>query len=627
MATLLGGLLLTACSSGDEFVETEKEWPVVNVQLSFSLPQRIVDTRPEATRMTGDVVQLGEDSWSFRGLRDIRLFCFDGYPTKTARRIGSAIEINTDDAETTTNTTDYSIYSKVGIPVGTTHFGFYARANDLATTHAQRSHYGALETIGLKSSEYTDNSGITFRPVQLCPTDDALGGSTRGQALIDLLNDLMATTATATAPNDKWATSNVDILAQTYQMMTALTTASSFNIQTMLGKVYRLLLQVKDGEDGYAIATAVANKIKANCQTIDALQPDHITLLDKYQGFPADVHLPSGAARIVWQSAAGEYGFPTGRNYGNGFNIPLPSDYVYPINLQYQIFSDIVTSDSLILVDHRPETTTGGNQTGGNVPTSDTQPGYSSWTHFLDSVYDGSSRVVEYTTRSVSMRQQAQYAVGRLAARVKLETDVLYDAKGMAYDATNGFTLVGYIIGGQHEVDYNFYPVEGSREYAIYDTDLNSGNHLVKKGAWTAYNYTLGLATPSDTNVSIALELINNGADFEGADGTIVHGATFYLVANMNPKTGSNYSTGILDQIFLKDFATRADITILRGWPDTNGDGIPDPELDDEHQPKPLTGLATATYGLPAPSFVPPSVGMSVDFSWNKGLEFEDVIL
>lgn len=617
MATLMtGGLLLTSCSSGDEFEEIKDS--AVNVQFSFSLPQHIVP----GTRMTGEVVQLGEDSWSFRGLRDIYLYCFETYPTKTTRRLGPTIELNTNDAETTTNATDYSIYSKISIPVNTGYFGFYARANDAPTTHADRMHYGTLETVGLSRTEYTGNDGIAFRPVQFCPTDDALAGSTRGQALVDLLNDLMTTTATAVAPHDKWATTTAEIPAQTYQLMTRLTTASSFNVQTMLGKVYRLLLQVKAGEDGYAIATAVANKIAANCQAIDALQNDKITLLDKYQGFPADVLLPSGAARITWDATANAYTFPTGRNYGNGFNIPLPSDYVYPANLQYHIFSDIATSDSLILVNNRPDATSGNTPAGPNQ-----QPGYSSWTAFIDSVYKGTSRVVEYTTQSVAMRQQVHYAVGRLACRVKLESNTLYDAKGHPYDASKGFTLVGYIIGGQHEVDYNFLPVDGSREYAIYDTDLNGTNQLVKMGGWTDFNYTLGLTTPSDVQVSVALELINNGADFEGADGTIVHGATFYLVANMNPKTGTNYSMGILDQVFLKDFATCASITILQGWRDTNGDDVPDPALDDEHHPKPLTGLATATYGLPAPQMTVTNVGMSVDLTWNRGMEFDDVIL
>ena len=47
----------------------------------------------------------------------------------------------------------------------------------------------------------------------------------------------------------------------------------------------------------------------------------------------------------------------------------------------------------------------------------------------------------------------------------------MYDAKGKLVNVTNGFTLKGYIIGGQREVDYNFQPVEGSPRYAIYDTE------------------------------------------------------------------------------------------------------------------------------------------------------------
>jgi hypothetical protein len=118
---------------------------------------------------------------------------------------------------------------------------------------------------------------------------------------------------------------------------------------------------------------------------------------------------------------------------------------------------------------------------------------------------------------------------------------------------------------------------------------------------------------------------VNNGPAFQGADGEIVHGATFYLVASMVPAEGSNYSVGYLDRIFRKDFATQVNLTINNGWPDRNGDNIPDPDLDDKGNPKPLTGLATATYGMPTyhqPTF---EFGLKVDLGWKEGITFEDI--
>lgn len=70
----------------------------------------------------------------------------------------------------------------------------------------------------------------------------------------------------------------------------------------------------------------------------------------------------------------------------------------------------------------------------------------------------------------------------------------------------NGFTLKGYIIGGQREVDYNFQPVSGSKEYAIYDTGLNGGPQEVKRHVFTKENFVLGLGTAADKDIQIALE-------------------------------------------------------------------------------------------------------------------------
>ena len=103
------------------------------------------------------------------------------------------------------------------------------------------------------------------------------------------------------------------------------------------------------------------------------------------------------------------------------------------------------------------------------------------------------------------------------------------------------------------------------------------------------------------TGAHMALELVNNGPAFQGADGVIVTGATFYLVANMIPKDSPNYTSGSLDQIFIKDRYTSVGITI--------------------------TSLATATYGLPNLEIPHPTVGLSVNLNWEEGLWFDEIPL
>ena len=114
-------------------------------------------------------------------------------------------------------------------------------------------------------------------------------------------------------------------------------------------------------------------------------------------------------------------------------------------------------------------------------------------------------------------------------------------------------------------------------------------------------DYILGLSTKSDKTINIAMELVNDGEAFQGADGVIAHGATFYLVAVLDPSQHTN--TTAQNQIFNRDYATKVDLTITG------------------------TGLATATYGLPDLDVPHPTVGLSVDLNWDEGLFYDNVIL
>ena len=298
--------------------------------------------------------------------------------------------------------------------------------------------------------------------------------------------------------------------------------------------------------------------------------------------------------------------------YGKQLDIASMNDYCYPMNLQYQVLSDILASDTEVAMPAIE---------GGSTLSEQ-------WQELIDDLYSGASTMVEKNTKSVAMKQQVNYAVGKLALKTRIaSTDNMYDAKGKLVNVTNGFTLKGYIIGGQREVDYNFQPVAGSKEFAIYDTDLNGGPQEVKRHVFTKENFVLGLGTSADKDIQVALELVNNGDDFQGADGVIVHGATFYLVANLIPKEGQNYTSGSIDQVFSRDKATTVALTIEGGYPDTDGDGEPDPDKDEYGRVRPLKGLATATYGLPNLEIPKPTVGLSVNLSWEDGLWYEEIIL
>lgn len=609
MMAVLISLVLQGCSkedaSGiDDSVET------VNVRFVFSmLPQQ---TKKAKTRMSSDVVQqTGMD----RGIDDARMLCYKGYPTASSTKIGEMIEFKNhedDIISSDTTSSEVSEFRQVGVPVGTTHFGFYGTASGYSSTHEDRMKYGVIEVEGLSRTSYHGNSGIRFKPVQICKSEADFGGSTAGAKLLALLNELMTVTSNEAAPNDRWETANDIYLSDSYKSIIELKTLSSHHVALMLAAVNKVVSHTPEGSPGRQLADAIKTKIASVCATAPTETSMTADLKEEYLGFPADIHLPVGAARITWDATQKKFIVPDVQAYGKQFDILSLNDYCYPMNLQYQVLSDIVASDSIV-----------------SMPTSSEETALSEkWKNLIDSLYKGASTVVQQSTQSVAMKQQVNYAVGKLALKTRIATsDNMYDAKGKLVDVSNGFTLKGYIIGGQREVDYNFQPVAGSKEYAIYDTDLNGGAQQVKRHYFTEENFILGLGTSSDKDIQIALELVNNGNDFQGADGVIMHGATFYLVANLAPKEGQNYISGSIDQVFCRDKATTVALTIEGGYPDTDGDGKPDPGLDDYGRVKPLKGLATATYGMPRLDVPKPTLGLSVNLSWGEGLWFDDVIL
>ena len=585
---LLTTVLLTACHSSDDSEPGEE---LVTAQLNFSLPSRITGKSRATTRMTSDVVQVsdvpGQDP-DFRGIDDVHMLCYDTYPTETSNKIGGIINVKTQGEEVidTMTAEDYSLCQEITIPVGTSHFAFYGRAADAPTTHEDKMKYGLIEAVGLSRNTYHGNSSIRFRPVPICTSTETLGGSTVGQDLLNLLNNLINITGPEAAPNNKLATVNNLWLNEAYQRLTSMTTLSSYNVQLMLGFINKLVNQEAPDDQGSGLAAAITAMIADCCVETPDPTDDQITLKERYRGFPADIHLPAGAARIEWNVAQSRLEPAAVQAYGQSLNVLTINDYAYPMNLQYQVFSDLLASDEQVLFneEERPDTDEGSQ--------------YSTWQELLDSGYVDADKRVQASTQSVAMVRQVQYAVGRLALRARLTTDAISDANGNAVNSYDGmFTLKGYIIGGQREVDYNFQPVEGSRRYAIYDTALNGGPQELKRHYFSQTDYVLGLGTAPNENICVAMELVNNGDAFQGADGLIAKGATFYLVADMNPLDGDNYTYGTLDQIFSKDRATMVNLTIK--------------------------SLATATYGMPSLELPHPTVGVSVNLSWGEGLFYE----
>ena len=112
-------------------------------------------------------------------------------------------------------------------------------------------------------------------------------------------------------------------------------------------------------------------------------------------------------------------------------------------------------------------------------------------------------------------------------------------------------------------------------------------------------NYTLVLETPgSETeSVQVALEFINNGGDFYGAEGIVPSGCKFYLVGELainDANTQNAASTGY--KVFKQDYKTQAKFTI--------------------------SSLKLAENTIPDLRNAAVELGLSVDLEWQKGVTF-----
>ena len=125
-------------------------------------------------------------------------------------------------------------------------------------------------------------------------------------------------------------------------------------------------------------------------------------------------------------------------------------------------------------------------------------------------------------------------------------------------------------------------------------------------------NQTLALETKKDQKIYVALELLNGGEDFQGADGIIPAGGTFYMTAVLDPKKASNYDESNRNKIFIQDHVTQLTVTIR------NGKSKDDPTYDPENPDG--GGLGEATNGIPDLTSPGIEVGTSVDLQWRQGL-------
>ena len=552
--------------------------------------------------MPGTTVQVDETRASFRGMDSIRLV---PYAADYSGRIGKTIVLSPIVAGTTglPNKSNSKLYSNVAIPLGTERFLFYGKAVDMTagtpiTTVAQMHQFGTLAMAGLWPTGNVEKESISFTPVPIYTYTGT--PNEKAKAIVDYLTVIANDTTHWSALNEGLQQLRTDMLS--------MASGSSYAVQEMIEDMYNSLeryndMQVSPNADVTAIMNDIATKAEG-CSTTGSVGDRSLTLTSDLAGYPANINLPEGAARILWDNSDPDrkkHKFIVVDNSNIGTNLETNlSSYVYPANLQYFAQSEIATS---------------------NKSQATAYADGSKWWKDILGLYTDDDKVTT-STKSVAIKDTIQYGVGQLKTTVKLKETLLKDSKYNETTPSEGTPKVnvdgtanhqikwqGVLIGDQRPVDYKFDQDGTGTAYTIYDNYLdNNGsgslNGQILLSTVESYpNYTLVLPTKDNTgmthDVYVALELINNAGDFFGVDGKLIpDGGTFYLVGKLNAgqATGASINPHAWN-IFYKDYVTKANFTI--------------------------SSLANAYYTIPDLRSSNLELGFSVDLKWQAGLVFD----
>lgn len=547
-ALVAGTMGMTSCSN--EEITPGNQNPTYNGE---SVKTQFAINIPEAgkTRMTGDIVQ---ETGSFRGMTNIMLIPFATQPTAgTESNLGQVITLtDIDGLQTTSNA---KVYNDVTIPVGTGAVLFYGQAK---TTDADDFKNGKVTA----PTDYSVLSNVKFTPVNI--TTNSL--DTKATAL--------ATWMTNVANAGTWSSAGGETtLGKLREAYLNATAGSSNSVLRLMQYLYDAVLGMSTGGDANAtIATAIINAIK----TTGVQESDgklSYTAGSALDGYPENIKLPDGAAKVQWNTNK----FDVVATEGNtGLNAASLDSYVYPAPLCYYVNSTIKTADNAVDMNQITD-----------------------WSTILTGLTGNS---VTASTRSIAIKDAIDYGVGRLDLQIICGAERLPDSKDDGHNSSvvdvpdAGFTVTGVLIGGQGEVGWNFVPASAGTK-TIYDKTMPSGMVADYATGFTGAttNYTLAFETVSNTNVNVAIELVNNsGQDFYGYNGEIIPDeGKFYLVGTLT----ASAATETESKVFKQDYHTIAKFTIknLKNAYNT----LPD--------------LRTA--GL--------QLGLSVDLDWEAGHTFE----
>ena len=519
-------LMVTGCAIDDELSQESETDATVMADIAFTVSKEA----RSATRMSADVVQ--EAGQAYRGIEMRHIIPF---------AIGEADKVTTSDEPKA-----FQVYGNGEKPVPSRTYYYYDNCVLMPGVNAFLCYGRAPQA---SSDKHVNGSLLETFPVDMLPrnfrfsleriVDDDPTAYSKAYSLANYMTAIANTEGNGV----KWKyTSNATlrVMYMNFLNKTELEgggnplPGSAANVKTYTQALKSALndLTLTDDTD-LAIRTAI------------------ITEINKYNndwnGFPASIGLPDGAAVIRW----------TGEEFEPQTNTTTLADingidrYAYPAELYYYTNSRINTST----IDKRKEKYTDRE-----------------WSAILAD-YEHKNGAVSTTTTAVAIKEPLQYGVAHVQIILKqTDSSTLKDADGTYIPVETlgiaNFPVTGIIIGGQLPVGFDFTPTTVYPFYSeadmkfIYDNQLPT-LYLSSTADAAQHTNTLVLQTYDHKKVPVALELMNNsGVDFKGS-GSILKGTKFYLVGEIDPEKFKDDSrTEIRDRVFTQDYTTTLNIKI-----------------------------------------------------------------
>lgn len=511
---------MTGCSEDGALLQDTNNGEPVAAAVAFAVNNH---NNTASSRMSSAVVQ--EEGQLYRGIEMRKIIPFAVKGKITSTDMPKVFQV-VGNGEKPVDARAYYYYDKCSLMQGVASFLSYGRAPRI-TPENKAANGSIVETF----------------PVDMAPKDIRFSLESISNKVVHAkangLAHYMTQIATAKGNEIAWKDAPSNTLKLIFLNFTnqvemslggSVLPGSSANIKAYTQALKTTLNSLSLTGDDAAICTAIIKKI------------DEYD--DAWDGFPASIGLPDGAAAVRWDGEK----FVAEVSNTSLADINGIDRFAYPAELYYYGNSRIKTS---------------------NIDNRKTSYIDQDWSDVL-ATYEYPNGVVSPNTTAIAIIEPLQYAVAGLQIKLKQTENNLTDAKGTAVEVgTNNFPLTGIIVGGQMPVGFDFkpttsYPVysEADMKY-IYDNQLPA-LYLSSEADATLLTNTLVLQTYDNKKVPVALEFINNSdKDFVGVDGIVYKGTKFYLVAEIDPSEFSgDPRTEIRDRVFTQDYTTTLNMKV-----------------------------------------------------------------